>query len=136
MNNRDQGQILGREAAFFLQADEDELKSMEERAGHALEVLRAYDLDTTTDPAPARKAVADVLPGEYDVTDLVDRNKAMAELLHIRRMSEQTRRLREAQRARTFRRETSRLFFMGDAPKPGKWNDLFSGASVGKGKKG
>lgn len=113
------------EASRYMQASEAELEARLEKARKALEALHALDGGSRDDTDAVSSLVRSALERQASLEDMVDRQKAMAELVHVVRMCEASLRIRELKRNKYFTQSAVRLLFDGERKKSGSWTDLF-----------
>ncbi len=116
------------EASRYMQASEEELEARLEKARKALEALHALhalDGGSRDDTDAVSSLVGSALERQASLEDMVDRQKAMAELVHVVRMCEASLRIRELKRNKYFTQSAVRLLFDGERKKSGSWTDLF-----------
>lgn len=113
------------EASRYMQASEAELEARLEKARKALEALHALDGGSRDDTDAVSSLVGSALERQASLEDMVDRQKAMAELVHVVRMCEASLRICELKRNKYFTQSAVRLLFDGERKKSGSWTDLF-----------
>ena len=113
------------EAGRYMQASEAELGEKLKVAREALEALRALDSGSREDIDAVSSMVAHALERPTLLEDMADRQKALAELVHVVRMCETSLRIRELKRNKYFTQSAVRLLFDGERKKSGSWTDLF-----------
>lgn len=125
-----QGAPLSAGAAAYLQTSPEELMERKQLALQCLEALQAVDTGKAGSLGSLQARAEELVQEPFDCTDLVDRQKALARLVHIVRMCDKAIAVQEIQRTKAFSQTATRLLFdspaASDAPAAASWQNLFS----------
>ncbi len=129
MHARELGVQLSAGAAAYLQTSPEELMERKLQALQCLEALQAVDTGKAEKLGDLQAKTEELVGGPLDCTDLVERQQALARLVHIVRMCDKGIAVQEIQRTKAFNQTATRLLFdapVSEDPSGTSWQNLFA----------